>query len=115
MSQIGATPCDRGVVAATEPAERPLNGRLVLAGTVLGSSLAFIDGSAVNLTLPVVQQQLGGDAAGAQWIMNAYALMLGALVLAGGAAADRYGRRRVFVVGVVLFSAASALCGAGPT
>ena len=115
MSQIGATPCDRGVVAATEPAERPLNRRLVLTGTVLGSSLAFIDGSAVNLTLPVVQQQLGGDAAGAQWIMNAYALMLGALVLAGGAAADRYGRRRVFVVGVVLFSAASALCGAGPT
>lgn len=114
MSQIGATPCDRGVVAATEPAERPLNRRLVLTGTVLGSSLAFIDGSAVNLTLPVVQQQLGGDAAGAQWIMNAYALMLGALVLAGGAAADRYGRRRVFVVGVVLFSAASALCGAAP-
>ncbi|MCX7587893.1 DHA2 family efflux MFS transporter permease subunit [Phenylobacterium sp. 58.2.17] len=114
MSQIGATPCDRGVVAATEPAVTPVSGRLVLAGTVLGSSLAFIDGSAVNLTLPVIQRQLGGDAAGAQWIMNAYALMLGALVLAGGAAADRYGRRRVFVVGVVLFSAASALCGAAP-
>ena len=83
MSQIGATPCDRGVVAATEPAGSPASGRLVLAGTVLGSSLAFIDGSAVNLTLPVIQRQLGGDAAGAQWIMNAYALMLGALVLAG--------------------------------
>lgn len=114
MSQVAVPPCDRGVVEATAPSGQTSNGPLVLAGTVLGSSLAFIDGSAVNLTLPVIQQQLGGDAAGAQWIMNAYALMLGALVLAGGAAADRYGRRRVFVVGVILFSAASALCGAAP-
>jgi EmrB/QacA subfamily drug resistance transporter len=89
--------------------------RLVLAGTVLGSSLAFIDGSAVNLTLPVIQQQLGGDVAAAQWIMNAYALMLGALVLAGGAAADRYGRKRVFLLGVVVFTAASLACGLAPS
>jgi EmrB/QacA subfamily drug resistance transporter len=89
--------------------------RLVLAGTVLGSSLAFIDGSAVNLTLPVIQQKLGGDVASAQWIMNAYALLLGALVLAGGAAADRYGRKRVFLAGVVLFSLASAACGLAPS
>ena len=67
----------------------------MLAGTVLGSGLAFIDGSAVSLTLPVIQQKLGGGLEAAQWIMNAYALMLGALVLAGGAAADRYGRKRV--------------------
>ena len=77
----------------------------MLAGTVLGSGLAFIDGSAVNLTLPVIQQSLGGGLATAQWIMNAYALMLGALVLAGGAAADRYGRKRVFAAGVALFTA----------
>lgn len=87
----------------------------MLAGTVLGSSLAFIDGSAVSLTLPIMQQQLGGDVASAQWIMNAYALMLGALVLAGGAAADRYGRKRVFLAGVVLFSAASLGCGLAPS
>jgi EmrB/QacA subfamily drug resistance transporter len=87
----------------------------VLAGTVLGSSLAFIDGSAVNLAVPVIQQKLGGDLASAQWIVNAYALMLGALVLAGGAAADRYGRKAVFVVGVVLFAAASAACGLSPS
>jgi MFS family permease len=62
---------------------------LVLAGTVLGSGLAFIDGSAVNLALPVIQKGLGGGVEAAQWIMNAYALLLGALVLAGGAAADR--------------------------
>ena len=114
MSQVVAPPCDRGVVAATAHCDDSAHGRLVLAGTVLGSSLAFIDGSAVNLTLPVLQRELGGDAAGVQWVMNAYALLLGALVLAGGAAADRYGRRRVFVVGVVLFSAASILCGAAP-
>jgi EmrB/QacA subfamily drug resistance transporter len=88
--------------------------RLVLAGAVLGSSLAFIDGSAVSLALPVMQQQLHGDVAAAQWIMNAYALFLGALVLAGGAAADRYGRKRAFIAGVALFTAASLACGLAP-
>jgi EmrB/QacA subfamily drug resistance transporter len=86
----------------------------VLTGTVLGSGLAFIDSSAVNLTLPVIQQSLGGGLQTAQWIMNAYALMLGALVLAGGAAADRYGRKRVFAAGVLLFTLASAACGLAP-
>jgi EmrB/QacA subfamily drug resistance transporter len=86
----------------------------ILVGTVLGSGLAFIDGSAVNLTLPVIQQSLGGGLATAQWVMNAYALMLGALVLVGGAAADRYGRKRVFVAGVGLFTLASMACGLAP-
>jgi EmrB/QacA subfamily drug resistance transporter len=88
---------------------------LVLAGSVLGSGLAFIDGSAVNLTLPVIQKALGGGLEAAQWIMNAYALMLGALVLAGGAAADRYGRKRVFLIGVAVFTAASLGCAAAPS
>jgi EmrB/QacA subfamily drug resistance transporter len=88
---------------------------LVLAGTVLGSSLAFIDSSAVNLTLPVIEQKLGGGLAAAQWIMNAYALMLGALVLAGGAAADRYGRKPVFITGVAVFTAASLACALAPS
>jgi EmrB/QacA subfamily drug resistance transporter len=87
---------------------------MVLAGTVLGSGLAFIDSSAVNLTLPVIQAKLGGGLEAAQWIMNAYALMLGALVLAGGAAADRYGRKRIFVAGVILFTAASLACAVAP-
>ena len=112
-----AEPCARGSAAAARQArvdhgER--DRRLVLAGTVLGSSLAFIDGSAVSLTLPIIQQRLGGDIAAAQWIMNAYALLLGALVLAGGAAADRYGRKRVFLVGVGVFTAASLACGLAP-
>jgi len=100
----------------TSRAERTVAGPQwrVLAGTVLGSSLAFIDGSAVNLVAPVIQQRLGGDVAAAQWIINAYALMLGALVLAGGAAADRFGRKRVFLVGVGLFAAGSAACGLSP-
>jgi EmrB/QacA subfamily drug resistance transporter len=117
MSQVGA-PCDRGLAlgAHNRQVEHPKRAqRLVLAGTVLGSGLAFIDSSAVNLTLPVIQQRLGGGLEAAQWIMNAYALMLGALVLAGGAAADRYGRKRVFIVGVVLFTAASLACAISPS
>jgi EmrB/QacA subfamily drug resistance transporter len=109
-------PCDRAVVQAVRGVAHPPSSRTwVLAGTVLGSGLAFIDGSAVNLTLPVIQQSLGGGLAAAQWIMNAYALMLGALVLAGGAAADRYGRKRVFAAGVALFTLASAVCGVAPS
>src|SRR6185503_5803426 len=112
-----AEPCARGAVqaAAAIVADHPERARrLVLAGTVLGSSLAFIDGSAVSLTLPIIQRQLQGDVAAAQWILNAYALLLGALVLAGGAAADRYGRKRVFLIGVALFTLASIACGAAP-
>lgn len=110
-------PCARGsarAAGAVVSGPRVAGALLVLAGTVLGSSLAFIDSSAVTLTLPVMQRQLGGGIASAQWIMNAYALMLGALVLAGGAAADRYGRKRVFLVGVGVFTAASLACGIAP-
>lgn len=108
-------PCDRAVARAAHSVAHPPSARAwVLAGTVLGSGLAFIDGSAVSLTLPVIQQSLGGGLAAAQWIMNAYSLMLGALVLSGGAAADRYGRKRVFAAGVLLFTAASLVCGLAP-
>jgi EmrB/QacA subfamily drug resistance transporter len=108
-------PCDRALVQGVRgPAHPPRAQALVLTGTVLGSGLAFIDSSAVNLTLPVIQQGLGGGLQTAQWIMNAYALTLGALVLAGGAAADRYGRKRVFAAGVLLFTLASAACGLAP-
>jgi MFS family permease len=108
-------PCARGSARAAGAVVSGGRARLVLAGTVLGSALAFIDSSAVTLTLPVMQRRLGGDIASAQWIMNAYALMLGALVLAGGAAADRYGRKRVFIAGVVVFTLASSACGLAPS
>lgn len=112
------SPGERGLAHASRGGHQSSPRRaqnLVLAGTVLGSSLAFIDGSAVNLTLPIIQRQLGGGVVAAQWIMNAYALMLGALVLAGGAAADRYGRKRVFIVGVAIFTLASMACGLAPS
>ena len=109
-------PTERALVRVVGAvAHTPRAAGWVLAGTVLGSGLAFIDSSAVNLTLPVIQQQLGGGVEAAQWIMNAYALLLSALVLAGGAAADHYGRKRVFVAGVAVFTVASAACGLAPS
>ena len=89
--------------------------RWILAATVLGSSLTFIDGSALGVALPAIQRDLGAGPAAAQWISNAYLLTLGALVLIGGAAGDRFGRKRVFLVGVVLFALSSIACGLAPT
>ena len=73
--------------------------------------MAFIDGTVVNVALPALQRSLGATLASSQWIVEAYELMLAALLLIGGAAGDRYGRRRVFMIGVVLFTAASMICG----
>jgi EmrB/QacA subfamily drug resistance transporter len=89
--------------------------RWVLVATVLGSSLTFIDGSALGVALPSIQDDLGAGPAAVQWVSNAYLLTLGALVLIGGAAGDRFGRRLVFLVGVVLFALASAACALAPT
>jgi MFS family permease len=82
--------------------------------TILGSSMAFIDGSMVTVALPAIQADLTTSVAGAQWVANAYMLMLGALILAGGSAGDRFGRRRVFALGVAIFTAASVACGLAP-
>lgn len=89
-------------------------GRLILAATVLGSSLAFIDGSVVNVALPAIRKALTADPAQIQWIVNAYLLLLGALVLIGGSAGDRFGRRKVFAIGVTLFALASLACALSP-
>src|ERR1700681_1973742 len=110
-------PCDAGIISATPAAATALSKRrkrLTLAATILGSSMAFIDGSVVNIALPAIQQALHADAASTQWIVNAYLLLLGALVLAGGSAADLYGRRRIFLIGIALFTAASIACGLAP-
>jgi uncharacterized lipoprotein YmbA len=82
--------------------------RWVLAASILGSSLAFIDGTVVNVALPAIQRSLGASGYQAQWVVEAYALLLAALLLLGGALSDRLGRRRVFIAGVVLFALASA-------
>ncbi|CAL1690262.1 Multidrug resistance protein Stp [Brevundimonas subvibrioides] len=89
--------------------------RWILAATVLGSALTFIDGSALGVALPAIQRDLGAGPAAAQWISNAYLLTLGALVLIGGAAGDRFGRKRVFLIGVAFFALASIACGLAPT
>ena len=98
----------RGLVAAIPGTTR------ILAATILGSSLAFIDGSVVNVALPAIQADLRADAAAMQWVVDAYLLLLGALVLLGGALGDRLGRVRVFMAGIVVFTAASLACGLAP-
>ena len=83
----------------------------ILAATILGSSMAFIDGSVVNMVLPVLQQQLAASTSQTQWIIESYALFLAALILVGGALGDIHGHRKIFSIGVVSFSLASLLCG----
>jgi EmrB/QacA subfamily drug resistance transporter len=116
MIGFGRAPCDEGVIRAGRAAACAEHARpWVLATTILGSAMAFIDGSVVNVALPAIQSDLRASIEGAQWVVNGYMLMLGALTLSGGAAADRFGRRRVFALGVVLFTAASVACGLAPT
>jgi EmrB/QacA subfamily drug resistance transporter len=117
MFGVTRPPGDAGVIRATPAFPVALSQRrkrLTLAATILGSSMAFIDGSVVNIALPTIQQVLHADAASTQWIVNAYLLLLGALVLVGGSAADRYGRRRIFLTGIAVFTTASIACGLSP-
>lgn len=93
---------------------RSAEGRWLLAATVLGSSLAFLDGSIVNIALPAIERDLGSGVAGLQWTINAYTLTLAALILVGGSLGDRWGRKRVFLAGVIWFAAASLLCAMAP-
>ena len=93
---------------------RSAAGRWVLLATVLGSSLAFIDATVVNIALPQIGESLGADAAGLQWTVNGYALSLASLILLGGSLGDRFGRKRVFMIGIAWFATASLLCGLAP-
>jgi MFS family permease len=111
-----ASPCDALAIRA-----RPLSfahpcrrKKLALAATILGSSMAFIDGSVVNVALPSIQTELGASVAAIQWVVNAYLLFLGALVLVGGSLGDKLGRRSVFIAGIGLFTLASIGCGLAP-
>jgi len=109
-------PCDSLARSETlAMADRPsLRAGWVLTAAILGSSLAFIDGTVVNVALPSIQHALNATVSGAQWVVESYALLLAALILLGGAAGDFYGRRLVFTIGVFLFAAASAWCGFAP-
>ncbi len=106
----GSTEAPRGLVRYGQPA-----GRRVLLAATLGSALAFVDATAVNLALPRIGEDLGAGAAGLQWVVNGYTLTLASLVLLGGSLGDLLGRRRVFVVGVSWFAVASILCGLAPS
>jgi EmrB/QacA subfamily drug resistance transporter len=89
--------------------------RWVLPVTILGSSMGFIDGSVVNVALPAMQATLHSTLATMQWVINAYMLMLASLILLGGSLGDRFGRKRIFIVGLIVFAAASVGCGAAPS
>src|SRR5438094_18427 len=113
MSAFIQEPWD-GSIIRSRPATAPCpksSGHWVLAATTLASSMAFIDGTVVNVALPALQTKLNATIVDVQWVIEAYSLLLAAFLLVGGSLGDHYGRRRVFVVGVALFALASAWCG----
>ncbi|NNG04317.1 MAG: MFS transporter [Inquilinus sp.] len=116
MTHLVNPPCEKALLQAA-PEHAPcarITGRWVLAASVIGSSMAFVDGTVVNVALPVLQAELGASVAGLQWIVESYLLLLSALILVGGALGDRYGRRRLFAIGIVIFAMASIWCGLAP-
>jgi EmrB/QacA subfamily drug resistance transporter len=116
VGNIFKQPCDEGAIlagAAAAPCSKSAEP-WILAATILGSSLAFIDGTVVNVALPALQADLEATAVDVQWVVESYALFLAALVLVGGSLGDRFGRRLIFGIGVGLFAAASAWCGLAP-
>jgi EmrB/QacA subfamily drug resistance transporter len=119
VTASAAGPCDHGLAAAVDAPvpTRAAHPSGSLAATILGSSLAFIDGSVVNVGLPAIERDLassGASGASIGWLINAYLLPLGALVLLGGVVGDRYGRKRMFLAGMALFSVASLACALAP-
>ncbi len=106
--------CDAGIAHAADRGDGAEHPILVLATCILASSLAFVDGSVVNVGLPAIGRSLHGGAADLQWVVNAYLLPLSALLLLGGALGDRFGRRSLLILGVALFAIASAGCGLAP-
>src|SRR3989475_11841738 len=89
----------------------PVSSRWTLGATILASSMTFIDGTVVNVALPALQADLHATITDVQWVIEAYALFLGALILVGGSMGDQFGRKRMFLLGVTLFTAASIACG----
>jgi MFS family permease len=114
MSLVHA-PCDGASAHRQSTSVRASYPRLVIATTILASSLAFVDGSVVNVGLPAIGKSFQTDAAGLQWVVNTYLLPLSALLLLGGAAGDRFGNRRILMIGVGIFGLASVACAAAPS
>ncbi|MBV8844505.1 MAG: MFS transporter [Bryobacterales bacterium] len=112
MGAIARPPCEEAAIRA-RPCEAPAttNRRFILVTAILGSSMAFIDGTVVNVALPALQSDLRATIYGVQWVVESYTLFLAALLLIGGSLGDVYGRRAIFAAGVLLFTLASAWCG----
>ncbi|WP_418121119.1 MFS transporter [Variovorax sp. 160MFSha2.1] len=120
MAQIGKAPCEETLIlhglhgsraGEGEGSDCPEAARpWVLAAAIVGSSMAFIDGTVVNVALPAIQSDLRATAFQAQWVVESYALLLAALLLVGGALGDHYGRRRIFAIGVGIFALSSVAC-----
>jgi len=110
-------PCDENVIRAgvARSTCTKARGRWILAATILASSMAFIDGTVVNVALPALQTNLNASAVDVQWVIEAYSLLLSAFLLVGGSLGDHYGRRRVFLIGTALFAIASVACGLSAT
>src|SRR5438128_9199867 len=111
------SPCDEGVITARKAATTKcgkIQRRWTLAATILGSSMAFIDGTVVNVALPALQTNLNATVTDVQWVIEAYALFLAALLLLGGSLGDRLGRKKIYAIGVAVFALASVWCGLAP-
>jgi EmrB/QacA subfamily drug resistance transporter len=106
--------CDAAAARCRAADGPPAHAHLILIATILASSLAFVDGSVVNVGLAAIGRSLSADAAGLQWIINAYLLPLSALLLLGGAVGDRFGRRRLLLLGTTLFAVTSVACALAP-
>ena len=115
MSATLTQACDRAIAVAEAAAAPVAHPRLVLTATVLASSLAFIDGAVLNVALPAIAQSFGAATAEVQWVINAFLLPLSALLLIGGALGDLYGRRRMLIIGIAIFTIASLLCAFAPS
>jgi EmrB/QacA subfamily drug resistance transporter len=116
MAVFAKGPCDEAaILSATSDHVMRGAGGWVLAAAILGSSMAFIDGTVVNVALPALQSAVQATLAQVQWVVESYALVLAAGLLTGGSLGDLYGRRRVFAIGILMFSVASAWCGLSRT
>src|ERR1035438_7331846 len=110
-------PCDEAVIrswSASRPAATPCAAKAqtwILAATILGSSMAFIDSTAINVALPALQTSFHATVIDVQWVVESYGLLLAALILVGGSFGDLFGRRLIFLLGVAIFALASAACG----
>src|SRR5271169_2441808 len=112
----GPMPCTEAAIRSRQSSIDDLSrGRWVLISTVLGSSMEFIDGTVVNVALPSLQAGFSATGSQVQWVVEAYSLFIASLILVGGSFGDRFGQRRSFLSGVVIFSIASVWCGVAPS